>query len=67
MPQFVGLPHVPGLFTSTKTAATACTLPDGTGGGYLNWFHCYTPQDIRSAYGVDGVDPITVDGATVPN
>jgi subtilase family serine protease len=28
----------------------ACTLPDG---GTITVYHCYTPQQIRSAYGVD--------------
>jgi subtilase family serine protease len=38
-----------------KTAATDCTLPDGT---MFDFLHCYTPQDIRSFYGVDAVAPI---------
>jgi subtilase family serine protease len=34
----------------------ACVLPDGSG-----WpeGHCYTPQDIRAAYGVDKVAPLS--------
>ncbi len=32
-----------------------CTLPDGT--MYYN-YHCYTPQQIRAAYGVDTAAPI---------
>jgi subtilase family serine protease len=51
-PQLVGLPHVPGLITASKTSATACVLPDNSD---VSYFHCYTPQDIRSAYGVDSV------------
>jgi len=31
-------------------SGAACVLPDGTGSTV---FHCYTPQDIRAAYGVD--------------
>lgn len=53
VPQLVTLPDVPGLFTSHRTAATACTLPDGTD---VSYFHCYTPQQIRDAYQVNGVD-----------
>ena len=30
-------------------------LPDGSGDLY---YHCYSPQDIRSAYGVDSVAPL---------
>jgi subtilase family serine protease len=63
-PQFQTLPNVPGLITSTKTSSTACVLPDGTD---VSYFHCYTPQDIRSAYGVNGIAPITYDGTTVPD
>jgi subtilase family serine protease len=51
----VGLPQAPGVRTSTRTSSTACTLPDG---GHVSWFHCYTPQDIRSAYGVDGISSL---------
>lgn len=51
-PQIAGLPDVPGLITAKRTSATACVLPDGSN---VSWFHCYQPQDIRSAYGVDSV------------
>jgi subtilase family serine protease len=50
--QAVGLPQVAGVRTATRTSSTACTLPDGSD---VSWFHCYTPQDIRSAYGVDAI------------
>jgi subtilase family serine protease len=30
-------------------------LPDGSD---VNFFHCYAPADIRSAYGVDRIDPL---------
>jgi len=33
----------------------------------VSWFHCYTPDQIRAAYGVDAVAPISVGGQTVPN
>jgi subtilase family serine protease len=52
VPQLVTLPNVPDLFTTQRTAATACTLPDGTD---VSYFHCYTPQQIRSAYQVNRV------------
>jgi subtilase family serine protease len=51
-PQAIGLPNVPGLVTSHAVDSTACVLPDGTD---ISWFHCYTPQQIRAAYGVDSV------------
>ncbi len=54
-PQLVGLPHVPGLITAAKTSATACVLPDNSN---VSYFHCYTPQDIRAAYGVDAIAPL---------
>lgn len=41
--------------TTKRSASTDCTLPDGT---MVNDYHCYTPQDIRSAYGVDAVPDI---------
>jgi subtilase family serine protease len=63
-PQAIGLPQVPGLITAHRDASTACTLPDGTN---VSWFHCYTPQGIRAAYGVDSVPAISAGGATVPN
>ena len=64
VPQAEGLPNVPGVFTAHRTSATACVLPDGSD---VSYFHCYTPQDIRAAYGVDAVPPISVGGATAPN
>ena len=42
-------------FTSKAPAGAPCVLPDGTGD--LS-YHCYTPQQIRSAYGVDSVAPL---------
>lgn len=41
--------------TTTNSAAVDCTLPDGT---MYDYYHCYTPQDIRSFYGVDSVAAI---------
>src|SRR5215470_14981297 len=60
----IGAPHVPGLITAHRTASTDCVLPDGTN---VSFFHCYTPQQIRAAYGVSAVAPISVGGHTVPN
>src|SRR5260370_33445985 len=48
----ISAPHVPGLITAHRTASTDCVLPDGTN---VAFFHCYTPQQIRAAYGVDAV------------
>jgi subtilase family serine protease len=55
-PLAVRVPNVHGLRTATRTSSTACVLPDGSA---ISWFHCYTPQQIRSAYGVDGVAPLS--------
>jgi subtilase family serine protease len=60
----IGVPHLRSLITAHPTSSTACVLPDGTD---VSWFHCYTPQQIRAAYHVDSVPPISVGGATVPN
>lgn len=51
-PQLVTLPRVPGVITTTRTSYTYCTLPDGT---LVNYFHCYSPQQIRAAYQVNSV------------
>lgn len=50
--QVAHLPNVPGLITTHKKPSTACTLPDGSD---VAGFHCYTPQQIRKAYGVTKV------------
>ncbi len=55
VPQDVTLPAVPGLTGNRRSASTACVLPDGT---YVSWFHCYTPRQVRAAYGVSAVAPI---------
>jgi len=47
--------QIKGAFTAVPGATPACTLPDGTTSTY---FHCYTPQQIRSAYDVTGVAPL---------
>jgi len=60
----IAAPRVPGLITAHATASTDCVLPDGTD---VSFFHCYTPQQIRAAYGVNNVAPITIGGHTVPN
>jgi subtilase family serine protease len=54
-PLLATVPNMSSLITKTKTSATECDLPDGT---FVNFYHCYTPQDIRSAYGVDKVAPL---------
>lgn len=41
--------------TRHADSATACKLPDGT---TVDFFHCYTPAQIRSFYGVDQVAPL---------
>ncbi len=42
--------------TAHDTSSTTCTLPDGSA---VSYFHCYTPAQIRTAYGVDAVAPIS--------
>jgi subtilase family serine protease len=42
-------------FTAKAPASAPCVLPDGTGDLY---YHCYAPQDIRTAYGIDSVAPL---------
>jgi subtilase family serine protease len=42
-------------FTSKAPATAPCVLPDGTGDLF---YHCYSPQQIRSSYGVDSVAPL---------
>ncbi len=63
-PQAVSVPNVPGVFSSHPDAFTACVLPDGTD---VSFFHCYTPQQIRAAYGVASVSSISVGGTAAPN
>src|SRR5260370_19330123 len=48
----ISAPHVPGLITAHSTASTDCVLPDWTD---VAFFHSDTPQQIRTAYGVDAV------------
>lgn len=52
----VGLRRQAGVFTSKSSIDTACQLPDGS---YVTGFHCYTPSDIRAAYGVDSVGKLS--------
>jgi len=52
-PQIVSAP--PSTFETTATPGAACVLPDGSGDLY---YHCYSPQEIRSAYGIDNVAPL---------
>src|SRR6266581_8319665 len=63
-PQAINVRQIPGVITTHHDASTACVLPDGTD---VSWFHCYTPQQIRAAYGVNSVAAISVGGQTVPN
>src|SRR6185437_16831126 len=46
------IPRTSDVVTAKRDAATACTLPDLSN---INYYHCYTPQQIRAAYGVNGV------------
>ncbi|HKE50239.1 MAG TPA: S53 family peptidase [Actinomycetes bacterium] len=54
----------PDLVSTQQDVSTACVFPDGSA---VSWLHCYTPQQIRAAYGVDSVAGIPVGGQTVPN
>jgi subtilase family serine protease len=60
----IAAPRLPGLVTAHATANTDCVMPDGT---HYSFYHCYTPRQIRAAYGVSAVAPITVGGHRVPN
>jgi subtilase family serine protease len=51
-PNATSIPRTSDIVTAQRDAATACTLPDGSN---INYYHCYTPQQIRAAYGVDSV------------
>ena len=42
-------------FVSKASVTDPCVLPDGTGNSA---YHCYTPQQIRSSYGVDSIAPL---------
>jgi subtilase family serine protease len=48
-------------YTGRSTGLTACTLPNHT---FVQGLHCYTPEQIRAAYGVKKVAPLTTG---VPN
>jgi subtilase family serine protease len=39
-----------------QASTAACTLPDGS---TVQLFHCYTPKQIRAAYGVNKVAPLS--------
>jgi subtilase family serine protease len=39
-----------------QSSTVACTLPDGS---TVQYFHCYTPQQIRAAYHVNTVAPLS--------
>ena len=58
--QAIGIPRTPDVITTQRDSGTACVLPDGTD---VNWYHCYTPQQIRGAYNVDSVAPLAHDQA----
>jgi subtilase family serine protease len=60
----IGAPNLPSLRVTTRDANTDCTLPDGT---LIDLYHCYTPQQIRAAYDVNAVPPLSVNGQSVPN
>ena len=48
---------------AATTANPACISPDSPyGPKTYAWYHCYAPSDIRSAYSVNPVDPVTVAG-----
>lgn len=54
--QIATLPSVPGVRSQTPGPNTTCTLPDGS---FINFYHCYTPQQIRTTYGVDQLPALT--------
>jgi subtilase family serine protease len=58
-PLAVAIPRTSAVVTSKRDTGTACTLPDGS---FINWYHCYNADQIRSAYGVDGTDATANEG-----
>lgn len=52
-PQIESAPS--STFETHAAPGAACVLPDGSGDSH---YHCYTPQQIRSAYGIDKVAPL---------
>jgi subtilase family serine protease len=56
----VAVPH--SALEADAGPGAACTLPDGSGS---RDYHCYTPQDIRAAYGVDRLAPNYGQGQTI--
>jgi hypothetical protein len=57
--QAINARQIPAVITTRRAASTDCVLPDGTN---VAFFHCYTPRQIRAAYGVNSVAPISVGG-----
>jgi subtilase family serine protease len=55
-PLAVSVPRTPAIFTGKRDTGTACILPDGSP---VNFYHCYTPQQVRAAYGVDKVGALS--------
>jgi subtilase family serine protease len=56
-----GAYQAPESALTATAAAYACATPAPT--VHYTWIHCYTPQDVRSAYGVDALgDPSTGTG-----
>ena len=60
-PARVRVPRTSGVFIGRhqgtgSTPTVDCTLPTGT---QVRYFHCYTPQDIRTAYGINSIAPLT--------
>jgi subtilase family serine protease len=64
LPMVESVPNLASYRVSARDANTDCTLPDGS---MYDFYHCYSPQDIRSAYDVDGAPAITVHGKSQPN
>ncbi len=60
-PQFV---RAPSDRVTKRDPLTFCTFPDGT---MTDLYHCYTPNDIRTAYDVNAVPSITVGGQQEPD
>lgn len=55
VPLALTVPRTAAVFPAHADAYTYCTLPDRSS---VDYFHCYTPQQIRSFYGVDQVASI---------
>jgi subtilase family serine protease len=61
LPSAFAAPHHRTSLTSTPTAPTVCTFPDGTAPDRAGQ-HCYAPADFLKAYGIDKLHAAGITG-----